>query len=296
MEKKDATISKQEIVSSIVVNGPTFAENAKDQILSQNVNCVLKLDAWEYELRHHPDTTFRNFIIDGIINGVNIGHNGDSHRTNLVNNWPSAKKHHDAVTAVIHRDLSRGRKVGPYHTPPENFVSSPLGAFEKKRTKGKYRVIHDLSWPPGQSVNESISMLDCSVYYVTIDDIVDRVKSFGVRGVKMSKLDLEDAYKHIFVRMEDRHLLGLVWDIQTLDGNVHREYFMDTTLPFGLKSSAMLFNKYADALQYVMINNGATIVEHYLDDYFTCGAPTSMECEVNLVITSYVCKLLGFGL
>ena len=56
---------------------------------------------------------------------------------------------------------------------------------------------------------------------------------------------------------------------------------MDRTLPFGLKSSARYFNMYADGLQYAMTGNGVSVVEHYLDDFFTCGDGDSMECEAN---------------
>ena len=293
-DEKVAITFSQPAASIADVNVLTSARSARGPTHSQNVNSVLNLNAWDKALQHHPDPEFRTFILDGIIHGVNIGHNGVSH--NIVsNNWPSATKYHTEVENVIKYDLARGRKIGPFNTPPDNFVGSPLGAFEKKRSRGKYRVIHDLSWPPGQSINENID-IDSSVHYVTIDDIVNRVTSYGIKGVKMASLDLEAAYKHIFVRIEDRHLLGLVWDTIDPDGNPHREYYMDMTLPFGLKSSAMLFNKYADGLQYVMRTTGATIIEHYLDDYFTCGAPNTMECETNLVIMSHVCKQLGFSL
>ena len=67
-------------------------------------------------------------------------------------------------------------------------------------------------------------------------------------------------------------------------------------MPFGLKSSVKLFNKYADGLEYVMKRNGVSICEHYLDDYFTCDSPNTMECAANLAIMSYTCKYLGFGI
>ena len=166
MATKAATISRPEIVTSLPANVHMFAESAKDQNRCSNVNHVLNLEAWEEALSDHPDNLFRNYIIDGIINGVNIGYSGQS--SNIIcKNWPSANKYHDAVEDIIRQDVIRGRKVGPFHTPPEQFVGSPLGAFEKKHTPGKYCVIHDLSWPPGHSVNEQITE-DCSVHYVTI--------------------------------------------------------------------------------------------------------------------------------
>ena len=68
---------------------------------------------------------------------------------------------------------------------------------------------------------------------------------------------------------------------------------MDHVLPFGLRSSAILFNPFADGLEYVMKQNGVSRVLHYLDDFFTCGAPESAECELNLKTMLYTCDSLG---
>jgi hypothetical protein len=46
------------------------------------------------------------------------------------------------------------------------------------------------------------------------------------------------------------------------------EYYIDHVLPFGLRSSAVLFNHFADGLEFAMCQNGVTKVLHYLDDAF----------------------------
>ena len=230
--EKVAIISRQETALIPNVREHTSVVSVKDQNHSINVNSAFNLDAWTHALQGHPDPEFTYFILEGIKHGVDIGHCGIA-TTHTSDNWPSALKYRDAVESTLAKDISRGRKSGPFDHPPPHFIGSPLGAFEKKRSPGKHRVIHDLSWPPGQSVNEGI-YVDCSVRYVTIDHITDRIKSFGKIGVKISKLDLEDAYKHIFVRPEDRHLLGCVWDYIDDKGDTRRKYFMDLTLPFGL--------------------------------------------------------------
>jgi hypothetical protein len=171
MGSKGATITKQtEAVTSQDVFEHMCVDRAKDRNLSVNVRDVpvqtpLNYDAGRYALRHHTDPEYVSFILDGIQNGVNIGHEG--HTTPVISdNWPSAYTFRDVVETSIHTDIQRGRKLGPYDTPPlpETFVGSPMGAFEKKHSTGKYRIIHDLSWPPGNSVNENIT-IDCSVHY-----------------------------------------------------------------------------------------------------------------------------------
>jgi hypothetical protein len=69
---------------------------------------------------------------------------------------------------------------------------------------------------------------------------------------------------------------------------------VDVVLPFGLRSSPKLFNTFADALQFIMLENGVTDVDHYLDDYLTAGPPDSPVCANNLEIMLATCKTTGF--
>ena len=91
---------------------------------------------------------------------------------------------------------------------------------------------------------------DCSVHYIRMDKIASLVKPCG-SGCFMAKLDLEDAYKHIMVRCEDCELSGSVWDFKDENGHITNVYYVDLLLPFGLKSSAKLFNMFTDALEFL---------------------------------------------
>ena len=53
------------------------------------------------------------------------------------------------------------------------------------------------------------------------------------------------AYRNIPVHPGDRHLLGIQWQGKT---------FVDTCLPFGLRSAPKLFNAVADALEWMIIH------------------------------------------
>ena len=147
---------------------------------------------------NHPDETFIKYtIIEGINNFVHIGYTGPKHYREYKN-CKSVNTFYDAVLTSIKKDISKGRKLGPWDSPPSaNFVGSPMGAFLKKRSKNKYRVIHDLSWPPGESINSGITD-DCSVQYIFIDTVTSVIKDLNVKGVEMSHIDLEDVYKCIY--------------------------------------------------------------------------------------------------
>lgn len=242
----------------------------------------LNRDAWAKGLQNHPDPSFTAEIIEYLDYGVPLMYEGPL-LNQIYPNWNSVAAHREEVKEILLYDISRKWKIGPFLRPPfQHFVGSPMGAYHKP---SKTRVIHDLSWPPEQSVNSFIPSDKCSVKYISIDDAVAEVKKRG-KNYLMSKIDLAHAYKQIAVRPKDWPLLGNTW----LNDNGQLEYYFDTVLPFGCRSSAVLFNKFACGLEYMILNNGVTNCLHYLDDTFTCGAADTMECMNNLQIILDTCS------
>jgi hypothetical protein len=155
-------------------------------------------------------------------------------------------------------DISKKWKVGPFSAKPfEFFFGSPMGAFSKEvvdklsNKTQKIRVIHDLSWPPEHSVNSFIAPDVSSVQYINLDVAIRMVKNAG-QNCLMAKTDLRDAYKQIGVHPED--WLGTTW----INDSGTTEYFYDTVLPFGCRSSAALFDKFATGLEFIIFQNGVT--------------------------------------
>ena len=57
------------------------------------------------------------------------------------------------------------------------------------------------------------------------------------------------------------------------------KFYIDFRLPFGLRSSPYLFNRLADAFEWLLKNNyHIQDLMHYLDDYFTVGPANSSVC------------------
>lgn len=103
----------------------------------------------------------------------------------------------------------------------------------------------------------------------------------------MAKIDIKSAFRLVPVHPTDRHLLGMKW----------KEYtFIDTCLPFGLRSAPKLFNVLADLLTGVLTRQGTSFILHYLDDFLTLGPPASNTCEQNLSTIRKVCASLGIPL
>jgi len=72
----------------------------------------------------------------------------------------------------------------------------------------------------------------------------------------------------------DCYLLGFQWN-----GSAYAE----VVLPFGLRSAPFLFIEIADALLWIMRQNGVTWGLHYIDNFLTIGAPGPQECAQNVV-------------
>ena len=163
-----------------------------------------------------------------------------------------------------------------------------MGSFGviPKSDLGKWRLIVDLSSPSGDSVNDGIDKSLCSLSYMSVDEVVDRVMEMG-KGALMAKFDLKSAYRNIPVHPEDRWLLGMMWDGQL---------FVDVALPFGLRSAPKIFNAVADALAFVIRHNykGVKWLKHYLDDFIIVEAPESDSCGWGLKVALGVCEETGF--
>ena len=99
------------------------------------------------------------------------------------NNHISVSKLSAEVERKVKIELSKGRFEGPFkNTPFRNFKVSPL-AIIPKRQPDSFRLIHDLSFPRGNSVNSYIPIHTyhefSKVTYETLDHIVALVQQFG---------------------------------------------------------------------------------------------------------------------
>ena len=86
--------------------------------------------------------------------------------------------------------------------------ASAIGVIPKKHKPGKWRLIVDLSAPANSSVNDGIEKELCSVFYISIDTVVEQINLRG-RGTQLAKLDVRQAYRMVPVHLTDRLLLAM---------------------------------------------------------------------------------------
>ena len=105
---------------------------------------------------------------------------------------------------------------------------------------GKYRLIQHLSYPEGESINDGIDRLYCTVHYASFDEEVKLVVHVG-KGAFMAKTDVESAFRLLSVHPIDFCLLGT---------KVNDFYLIDKSLPMGASCSPVLFEKYPTFLKW----------------------------------------------
>ena len=74
------------------------------------------------------------------------------------------------------------------------------------------------------------------------------------------------------------------------------EVFVDSALPFGLRSAPKVFTAVADGLEWILRTRGGCESIHYLDDCLFMGSPGSAECAESLDLAESTCDTLGVPL
>ena len=201
-------------------------------------------------------------------------------------NMQSTRDKSEIVRDYLATECSEGRVLGPLDPAQFPFVhTSRIGVVPKGST-GKWQLIVDMSAPGGTSINDSIGEAVSSLLYIGVDDAVRGICTIG-QGALSAKIDVRSTYRNIPIHPHDRWLLGMFWD---------RALFIDTVLPFGLRSSAKIFTAIADAAEWIAHQSGIQFIIHYLDDFLIIGAPTLTECVAALKALIAIFKKLGLPL
>jgi hypothetical protein len=190
------------------------------------------------------------------------------------------------IQEKIDKEVQLGRILGPFSSPPiSNLRCNPTGVVPKKR--GGWRMITNLSYPPGNSVNDFIDPNICSVNYSTFDDAISLISNKG-KGALLGKMDISSAFRLLPVCPEDFCLLGLKHSVL---------YYIDKCLPMGCSLSCSLFEKFSTFLHWELSrrSNLGSII-HYLDDFMFIGSASSLECKDLMGHFEVLCFELGIPL
>ena len=289
-----APLAASGITGAPAVSGCTQGRTARNeqnvQDFASNFNPLpltvvspINVDVLERFLAGYPCPSTSRYLITGFRYGFDIGFRGSFEDPNArPRNLLSARENVAQVSEAVLKELSRGHTSGPFPYPPfAHTHCSPIGSAPKP--DGSVRLILDLSSPRGQSVNDGISKEEFTCKYSKFDDAVSIVLHLG-RGAFLGKIDIKHAFRICPVAPEQWPLLCFQWLGQ---------FFTDTRLPFGSRSSPFIFNTFAMALAWIVVNVGGLLfLIHYLDDYFIANL-SRRGCRGDMDTFLHICAQLG---
>ena len=135
------------------------------------------------------------------------------------------------------------------------------------------RVIVDLSWPLGTSVNSCIpdnqfDSMNFNLKYPTIDMVIEKIKQLGPEAL-LYKIDLERVFRNLRIDPIAYPLCCLKWDDIT---------YVDVGIAFGLKIGAAACQMCTDVIMFKLHQQGAWVI-NYLDDYVGVASKHKAESQ-----------------
>ena len=224
------------------------------------------------KLSQHPDQLFRSYIVEGIRYQFRVGFDYTRPLKSATSNMSSFHHHPQLKSEYLAEECAEGHIMGLLARDFSTKVHVSSFGLIPKKTPGEWRLIVDLSSPEGKSVNDGINEYWCSLRYVTVEDALHMIAALG-RGSLLAKVDVRKAYRNIPIHPAGRSLLGMVWE---------GKLFIDTALPFGLRSAPNVFTAVADAAEWIAQQEGVDRIIHYLDDFLVVGPPKSYRCKQHI--------------
>ena len=263
-------------------NGHFEAANNLALDLSNKAESPINFEALCDWMSKYPRIEDGFFLIKGFKEGFAIPYEGPREEC-FAHNHKSAMSNPHEIKKKLYKEVSLGRVAGPFHECPiTDLRVSPLGLVPKSEP-GEFRMIFDLSFPFGHSVNAGISQEDASVQYTRFDEIIRLVREEG-QGSYLFKLDIKSAFRLIPIHPRDFQLLGMFHN---------GEFFIDKCLPFGLSVSCAIFEKFSTFLEWALRQaTGSDQIIHYLDD-FCGGCKDQREAQNMLDISLALFSKLG---
>ena len=183
------------------------------------------------------------------------------------------------------------RVAGPYtRVPFDHYIQSPVSLVPKDGGT-KTRLIFHLSYPRGtdRSVNANIDDELCTVQYPSVDEAVRLCLREGARCF-VGKSDMTSAFRHLCLALKCWKYL--VMKAQSpIDGKWY--FFIDKCLPFGAAISCSLFQKFSDAISYLVYWKTGKENINYLDDYFFADL-YKRWCNQQIQIFLNICTDINF--
>ncbi len=229
------------------------------------INSGLKMLSWYRRLEDYEDKIVCQFLEFGFPLDFD---KSKKLLPDIGRNHKGAINYPEFINAYVSRECQASRIVGPFEANPLSvpLIVSPMNSVPKS-VEGDRRVIVDLSWPRGGSVNEGISKdtylnENFELHYTSVEEVCRMVLEIGP-GAVIYKRDLKHAYRQIPVDPKDYCYLGYYWEDM---------WYFDTVLAMGQRNAAMACSRTTNAVMYIHNEDGHNGTS-YLDDLIGVAKP-----------------------
>ena len=216
----------------------------------------LKVKAWETYLQDYPDKRLIQCIKFGFPLSIHI--RSDLHNTEVSNHYSAVQYPHD-IKKYIDKEIELEAMLGPLEVVnhPE-FHCSPL--MSRPKEEDTRRVILDLSYPKGASLNDHVSKdrFDGNLFALklpSIDPFTQEIINTDNDPV-LFKVDVARAFRNLPVDPADCLKFGL---------KVNNKFFLDKLVAFGWVHGTSSYQLISDAVAYIMRDQ--VNLHCYIDDY-----------------------------
>ena len=177
-------------------------------------------------------------------------------------NHKGAVEHPQALQKYIDKEMTKGAVLGPFkHIPFTSKVGiAPISTRPKKNTTER-RVIIDLSFPPGESVNDGMIKDNymgevVKLTFPRVDDLALRIYQLGP-GAMMFKIDLSRYFRQLPLDPGDYSMIGYV---------INNQLYFDKVLPMGMRTAPYIAQRVTNAIAHIHQQMGFFLL-NYVDDF-----------------------------
>ena len=215
-----------EIYSQVTATGQYNHTGARIRVPSG-----LNLDAWSLYLEGYSDP----LLLDFLSFGWPANFSADSPLVPTFSNHPSGTAFPQHIQRYIDIEVGHQALLGPFTALPFDGIQlSPLLTRPKKDSDWR-RIVMDLSWPLGGSVNDGIPRFQyvygpATVNLPNVETMIRRVREVGMPCL-LYKTDLARGYRQL--RLDP-------WDWPLMGFSHNQQYFLDICPPFGLRTASWM--------------------------------------------------------
>ena len=196
-----------------------------------------------------------------------------------VTNHYSARQYPKQVQEYLDKEKEFGALLGPIdNITHSQYHCSPL--LTRPKDTDKRRVILNLSYPYGQSLNDHVqkNAFDSAPFilkFPSVDNITKDIRD-TLGDTVLFKVDVARAFRNLRVDPADALKLDIKWN---------NAYYADLAIAFGWKHGSGCFQLLSDAIAHIMAKKGVKM-HRYIDDYIVVTAKLkateqfSMLCDL----------------